>query len=118
MKKFAGPFWKSKNCLYFNKTFHNIFAEIISFRHNSVPEILERHATGWGEEAVPEKQVVILQQPVHLKLRAPHQVPDLREERGNNQSIIGETGNHSSAAGSSQTPGSAPGPRSGVREGE
>ncbi len=81
MKKLAGTFFKSsKNCLFFDKaltTFSQFFTEIVSFRNSPVPEILERHAAGWGEEAVPQEQVVILQQPVHLKLRAPHQVPDL-----------------------------------------
>ncbi len=39
------------------------------------------------------------------------------EERGSNQSMIGETGRHSLAASSSQTPGSAPGPKTGGRRG-
>jgi hypothetical protein len=71
-------FWSLSCCLTKPfTTFSQFFMEITSFRHNSVPEIPERHAAGWGEETVPQKQVVILQQPVHLKLRAPHQVPDL-----------------------------------------
>jgi hypothetical protein len=80
MKKFAVTFFKfSKIVCFLTKpfTFSQFFTEIIGFHNSSLPEVLERHAAGWGEETVPQKQVVILQQPVHLKLRASHQVPDL-----------------------------------------
>ncbi len=81
MEKFAGTFLSLQKMVCFLTkpftAFLQFFTEIISFHNSSLPEILERHAAGWGEETVPQKQVVILQQPVHLKLRAPHQVPDL-----------------------------------------